>query len=89
MAANRDGMNNGCKHGALVFGATTMRFTCPSDASKNVAVQAAEVIAADGNGILVAPKQKYHFDIGGMRKEQTQELFARWLENARTSTSRN
>jgi regulator of RNase E activity RraA len=82
-------MNNGCKHGALVLEPTTVKFTCPSDASKNVVVRAAEVIAADGNGILVAPKQKYHFDIGGMHKEQTQELFARWLENARASTARN
>ena len=85
MPANRDGFNNGCKHGELVLEATTVQFSCPSDESKSVMISAGQVKDVDGNGLQVYPKQKYHFDIDGMRKDQVHGLFMQWLENARRS----
>ena len=87
MAANRDGMNNGCKHGSLVFEATAIDFICPSDSDKNVAVSVEQVRDLDNNGIVVFPKQKYHFDIEGRQKEDVRDLFALWLTNARRTAS--
>ena len=87
MAANRDGFNNGCKHGALIIETSTVTFTCPYDKSKSVAVNARQVLELDNNGILVYPRQKYHFDIAGKQKQDVHELFARWLENARRAAT--
>jgi len=87
MSANRDGFNNGCKHGALVMELATVRFTCPSDPSKSVAVKAGQVLELDNNGVIVFPRQKYHFDIAGKQKQDVHQLFAQWLENARRTAS--
>lgn len=87
MAADRDGFNNGCKHGRLVLEISTVTFTCPHDASKNISITAAEVKSLDNNGIIVFPKQKYHFDITGKERDNVHRLFAEWLENARRSSS--
>jgi hypothetical protein len=76
-------MSNGCKHGVLVFEVTTVSFTCPSDWSKSLAASASDVKNIDGNGIQLLSKQKYHFDIQGMPKDKTRDLFAQWLENAK------
>ncbi len=87
MSANRDGFSNGCKHGALVIEAATVTFTCPRDSSKSISVSARQVTALDDNGIVVFPRQKYHFDIAGKQKQAVHELFAAWLANAhRTAT---
>lgn len=87
MTADRDGFNNGCKRGRLVLQISTVTFTCPHDASKNVTVSAAEVKSLDNNGIIVFPRQKYHFDIAGREKQGVHELFAEWLTNARSAAS--
>jgi hypothetical protein len=87
LVADRDGFNNGCKHGRLVLEISTVTFTCPNDRSKSVAVTAAEVKSLDNNGIVVFPRQKYHFDIAGREKQNVHELFAEWLANARRASS--
>ncbi len=87
MNANRNGFNNGCKHGELVMEVSTVTFTCPYDAHKSVAVHAAEVKSLDNNGIVVFHGQKYHFDIAGKQKQDVHELFAQWLANARRPSS--
>jgi hypothetical protein len=87
MSANRDGFNNGCKRGKLTIDASTITFTCPSDPAKSVNVSARQVRSVDGNGIVVFPKQKYHFDVGRLQKQDVHNLFAQWLNNARRSPS--
>ena len=87
MVADRDGFNNGCRHGRLVLEISTVTFTCPHDASKDVSVSAGQVKGLDNNGIVVFPRQKYHFDIAGREKQNVHELFAEWLANARRSAS--
>jgi hypothetical protein len=87
MAANRDGFNNGCRRGRLILEISTVTFTCPHDTSKNVAVSAGQVKSLDNNGIVVFPRQKYHFDIAGKQKQDVHELFAEWLANARRASS--
>lgn len=86
-SADRDGFNNGCRHGQLVIETSTVTFTCPHDPSKNVAVSARQVRDLDDNGIVVFPRQKYHFDIAGKQKQAVHELFAQWLRNARRAAS--
>lgn len=87
MTADRDGFNNGCKHGRLVLEVSTVNFVCPRDTSKSVAVSAGQVKSLDNNGIVVFPKQKYHFDIAGKQKQDVHELFAEWLANARRAST--
>jgi hypothetical protein len=87
MAADRDGFNNGCKRGRLVLEVATVTFTCPRDTSKSVAVSAGQVRSLDNNGIVVFPRQKYHFDIAGKQKQAVHELFAEWLANARRAST--
>lgn len=87
MTANRDGFSNGCKHGRLVIEASTITFTCPDNPSKNVSVSVRQVKNLDDNGIVVFPRQKYHFDIAGKQKQDVHNLFAQWLENARRGPS--
>ena len=81
--ASRDGFSNGCSPGTLTFRGTLVTFTCPSDPSKNVRVEAASVVGLDGNGILVRPSQKYHFTAKSMSKDQVVATFARWLAASR------
>ena len=81
--ASRDGMNNGCDQGTLSFAATFVSFICSSDSSKSVSpINASDVVGIDKNGIIVRPKQKYHFHIAGMRKDDTAPIFAEWLRNS-------
>jgi hypothetical protein len=87
MAADRDGFNNGCKRGRLVLEVATVTFTCPHDTSKSIAVSAGQVRSLDNNGIVVFPRQKYHFDIAGKQKQAVHELFAEWLANARRAST--
>jgi len=87
MSADRDGLNNGCKHGALVIETSTVTFTCPRDSSKNVAVSARQVRDLDNNGIVVFQGEKYHFEIAGKQKQAVHQMFAMWLANARRPVS--
>ena len=88
-SANRDGFSNGCRHGLLIIETSSLTFTCPNDRSKSVAVSVRQVRELDDNGIVVFPRQKYHFDIAGKQKQAVHELFAQWLQNARrTPTER-
>ena len=82
--ASRDGFSNGCDEGVLAFSATSMTFTCPSDPSKNVSIDARNVVGVDKNGIMAASKQKFHFHIAGVQKDDAAPIFAEWLRNAKT-----
>jgi len=85
--ANRDGIKKGCEGGQLTIDPSTIAFTCPSDPSKDVNVGPGQVVGVDNNGILVFPKQKYHFDIDGMSKQEVHDLFAQWLDSARKAAA--
>lgn len=82
-SATRDGFSNGCDGGILAFSATSMSFTCPSDPGKNVSVNARDVLGVDKNGIVVASKQKFHFHIAGVQKDDTASIFSQWLKSAK------
>jgi len=81
--ASRDGFSNGCDDGVLAFSATSMTFTCPSDSGKNVSIDARNVVGVDKNGIMAASKQKFHFHIAGMQKDDAGAVFSEWLNNAK------
>jgi hypothetical protein len=84
MVAEREGTLHHCDDGVLMLTASTADFTCRSEAKRSFTFSVHEA-KVDKNGVQV-PKDKYHFRIQGLKKEEVQQLFESWVNQGQRNS---
>jgi hypothetical protein len=83
MEADHLGKIHGCSGGKLTLDASSLRFTCPSNRSKDVTARVDEVKKTTKNGVELQSGEEYNFSVGHKDSIQTQKLFCLWLSQTK------